>query len=88
MLKMVYFMPHEFMRGNLTGDVPKKDHVIHAGWGDILAGRMQVDWHDRFLVAFKGSDQAGVLIVMHVNVIQIIKELSDTLYIKLFRILN
>ena len=81
-------MPHEFMRGNLTGNIPEKDHVIHAGWGDILAGWVQVDWHDWFLVAFKGSDEAGVLIVMHVTVIQIIKELSNSLYIKFFRILN
>lgn len=49
----------------MTGEIPEQDDIIHTCRGDILAGRMQVEGHDGFFVSFEGSDETGVLFVIH-----------------------
>lgn len=58
-------MPHESVRLNVLGQVPKHDEIIHAGRSHVLAGRVQVKRHDTLLMPFEHPDKRGVLFDVH-----------------------
>ena len=63
--KKNYFVTSESVWGDLTIDVPEEDDIIHARWGNVLARGVEIEAHDGLLMAFEGSDEAGVLLSLH-----------------------
>lgn len=62
---LVYLMAEELIGGHLPGEIPEQDDVVHACGGDVLAGGMQIERHDGFLVSLEGANETGVFLVIH-----------------------
>ena len=58
-------MPKQFIGLPLLGEIPKQDDIVHTRRGNILAGGMQIERHDGLFMPLEGSDETGVLFVMH-----------------------
>jgi hypothetical protein len=58
-----YLVAEELIRRGLFGEIPEEDDVVHACGGHVLAGGVQVETHDGFLMPLQRSDEAGVLFV-------------------------
>ena len=46
-------MTHKFMGLALSADIPEEDDVVHTSGGDIFAGGMEIERHDRFFMPFE-----------------------------------